>query len=825
MKKRVLVLILVVLILLPLLPKPADAKALVKGIDVLMNDFKLQVEGKKLSHKEAFFYEGDLWVPIEDLGNALGVKLFYDSSKRVLHINSKGRLSFDDKSLEPIAFQRGYEILTKERLTKDINDRVRNFLNSTNSSANSQSSDLRRINVGFSDIRVKLDNHDINLYQEPLLYNDDVYLALTSLSPYLYITPKLTNNLVDIDLNGILKDKPFYTMETLVAFREALNDRYSRELAELNKKKAIIMDVKIPYEEVKSLSDMEHYLNKHLGKIKDLNVDVSLRTGTDHWYYLDIDFPSRDNYKWRNLTRRDVEAYVWDVYVAISSLYDEGAKLQGNIKSFVSFDTKMKNIVFSFLDSGLDMKTKVDPIFIQELLAKKLGRYRGEYFTYEARISGYDLELIVTADRRDFLEKWSVWQQLDLIQAINYEIQEYYPGLKVNGKVVYEDLDPLLFLIEDNKVRSNTLMASSENHLEDRFGILHANGLRIPMKYSLNQTDLDNFKLIVDMDVLISDPKWNREAQDALGALMDDVLKFIIDMWDTNIFVQVYDRKQTLAYEYVISQDTVQMVIASPGGGEIIEGSSVSLRSSTEGANIYYTLDGSNPSSNSQRYTSPIVITSDTTIRAFAEKVGFKDSPTATFIYTVIDDSNMASGLDSLVVEGFEFNTSFDKKQSNYTVNLPFGTKTVSVRARASVGAITIDGDKLTSKEITIGSDSTVISIVHSEDGKSKDRPYTINVVVEDKLVSDVKLDPGYSFSTFAFASFTGKLTGNPAGYKIRVLSTLDNPLDSATVNSSGEFDLSFPTDPLSNSLGYKYEVLDLSGNTVDSGKLNVTGN
>ncbi len=40
-----------------------------------------------------------------------------------------------------------------------------------------------------------------SLDREPLLYNDDVYISLVSLSPILYITPELKGNVINIDGN------------------------------------------------------------------------------------------------------------------------------------------------------------------------------------------------------------------------------------------------------------------------------------------------------------------------------------------------------------------------------------------------------------------------------------------------------------------------------------------------------------------------------------------------------------------------------------------------------------------------------------------------
>lgn len=55
---------------------------------------------------------------------------------------------------------------------------------------------------------------------------------------------------------------------------------------------------------------------------------------------------------------------------------------------------------------------------------------------------------------------------------------------------------------------------------------------------------------------------------------------------------------------------------ATPGAGKIVIGSTVTLSSPTEGV-IYYTLDGSEPTTESAVYSERIVITEDTTLKAF----------------------------------------------------------------------------------------------------------------------------------------------------------------------------------------------------------------
>lgn len=65
---------------------------------------------------------------------------------------------------------------------------------------------------------------------------------------------------------------------------------------------------------------------------------------------------------------------------------------------------------------------------------------------------------------------------------------------------------------------------------------------------------------------------------------------------------------------------------ASPSGGTYTEPQSVTLASATTGASIYYTLDGSDPTISSTLYSSPISISTNTTLKAIAIKAGFTNS-------------------------------------------------------------------------------------------------------------------------------------------------------------------------------------------------------
>ena len=73
----------------------------------------------------------------------------------------------------------------------------------------------------------------------------------------------------------------------------------------------------------------------------------------------------------------------------------------------------------------------------------------------------------------------------------------------------------------------------------------------------------------------------------------------------------------------------------SPAGGTYTTTQSVTLADTTAGAVIYYTLDGSTPTTSSTQYTGPLTVASTTTIKALAAASGDKNSAVASAAYTV----------------------------------------------------------------------------------------------------------------------------------------------------------------------------------------------
>ena len=80
---------------------------------------------------------------------------------------------------------------------------------------------------------------------------------------------------------------------------------------------------------------------------------------------------------------------------------------------------------------------------------------------------------------------------------------------------------------------------------------------------------------------------------------------------------------------------TVAIPEFSIASGAVDSGTEVTISCSTEGAKIYYTTDGSEPTASSTEYTSAISVTAVVTLKAIAVKSGMNDSAVASVSYTI----------------------------------------------------------------------------------------------------------------------------------------------------------------------------------------------
>ena len=133
--------------------------------------------------------------------------------------------------------------------------------------------------------------------------------------------------------------------------------------------------------------------------------------------------------------------------------------------------------------------------------------------------------------------------------------------------------------------------------------------------------------------------------------------------------------------------ETVAAPVISPNGGSFKGSRVVTITSATEGASIYYSVNGSTPTAASIPYSGPITLTESMTITAIAVKDGMNDSETVTAVFTKIADGKPGDDKPS------DGNTSGGVPSVSYTVTVDStagGTAAASPRTSAKGGLITI---------------------------------------------------------------------------------------------------------------------------------------
>lgn len=81
----------------------------------------------------------------------------------------------------------------------------------------------------------------------------------------------------------------------------------------------------------------------------------------------------------------------------------------------------------------------------------------------------------------------------------------------------------------------------------------------------------------------------------------------------------------------------------TPAAGSFITAQQVEIACATEGATIYYTTDGTEPTENSAVYAEAFTVSSTTTVKALAVKEGMNDSDIASVTYTIIEPMTIAA--------------------------------------------------------------------------------------------------------------------------------------------------------------------------------------
>ena len=161
-----------------------------------------------------------------------------------------------------------------------------------------------------------------------------------------------------------------------------------------------------------------------------------------------------------------------------------------------------------------------------------------------------------------------------------------------------------------------------------------------------------------------------------------------------------YGNSAVASAAYTINLPAAATPTFTPAGGTYTSAQTVTLADTTAGAKIYYTLDGSAPTTSSTPYTAPISVGSSETINALATAPNYTASATGTAAYTI---NLPAAAAPAFSVAGGTYN-------SNQTVTLSDTTAGAAIYYTTN-GSTPTTSSMLYTGAITVSSSETIMAL------------------------------------------------------------------------------------------------------------------
>jgi hypothetical protein len=206
---------------------------------------------------------------------------------------------------------------------------------------------------------------------------------------------------------------------------------------------------------------------------------------------------------------------------------------------------------------------------------------------------------------------------------------------------------------------------------------------------------------------------------------------------------------------------TVTAPTFAPGGGSYTSAQSVSISTSTTGASIRYTTDGSTPTSTTGTlYSGPVTISTTTTLKAIAYASGMTDSTVTSATYTITTSGTTVSSADGFVnipfsaAQSGSFTATIDAvpslSPSNTTIGLCQGAQT-SYTSLACIARFNTSGDI----DARNGGAYTAASTIPFSAGVSYHFRFVVNVPAHTYSIyvtpaggSEITVGSNYAFRT-----------------------------------------------------------------------------
>ena len=168
----------------------------------------------------------------------------------------------------------------------------------------------------------------------------------------------------------------------------------------------------------------------------------------------------------------------------------------------------------------------------------------------------------------------------------------------------------------------------------------------------------------------------------------------------------------------------------------------VTMATTTEGAKIYYTTDGTEPSAESSSYSNTVAISEDTIFKAIAVKEGMENSPVSYAKYSVVNkiETKIETKIEEKEVEKIVYTDkvyaspiTFTAKDEEYGVSLSLSTQTQGSKiCYTTDGSTPTAGSTIYTQALKIEANTTVKAIAVKEG--IEDSPVSVAAVTIKKI-------------------------------------------------------------------------------------------
>lgn len=168
----------------------------------------------------------------------------------------------------------------------------------------------------------------------------------------------------------------------------------------------------------------------------------------------------------------------------------------------------------------------------------------------------------------------------------------------------------------------------------------------------------------------------------------------------------------------------------------------VTMATTTEGAKIYYTTDGTEPSAESTSYSNTVAISEDTVFKAIAVKEGMENSPVSYAKYSVVNkiETKIETKIEEKIVYTDKIYASpitFTAKDEEYGVSLSLSTQTQGAKiCYTTDGSTPTAGSTIYTQALKIEANTTVKAIAVKEG--IEDSPVSVAAVTIKKITQTV---------------------------------------------------------------------------------------